>query len=102
MVQNKEDRLGISVSLSANGNRLAVGAYGNSEGATHAGKVITYEFDGSNWEKIGNEIISSDELGYFGWRVKLSADGNILAVSCLLYTSPSPRDLYQSRMPSSA
>ena len=78
---NKEDRLGISVSLSANGNRLAVGAYGNSEGATHAGKVITYEFDGSNWEKIGNEIISSDELGYFGWRVKLSADGNILAVS---------------------
>ena len=78
---NKEDRLGISVSLSANGNRLAVGAYGNSEGAAHAGKVITYEFNGSNWEKIGNEIISSDELGYFGWRVKLSADGNILAAS---------------------
>ena len=31
--------------------------------------------------------------------------GNILVTtnkSCLLYTSPSPRDLYRSRMPSSA
>ena len=25
-----------------------------------------------------------------------------ICVGCLLYTSPSPRDLYQSRMPSSA
>ena len=26
----------------------------------------------------------------------------ILHITCLLYTSPSPRDLYRSRMPSSA
>ena len=29
-------------------------------------------------------------------------DGTVYAVSCLLYTSPSPRDLSTSRMPSSA
>ena len=29
-------------------------------------------------------------------------NGNTLDVSCLLYTSPSPRDLSTSRMPSSA
>ena len=28
--------------------------------------------------------------------------GNIQAISCLLYTSPSPRDTRRSRMPSSA
>ena len=27
---------------------------------------------------------------------------NVLAITCLLYTSPSPRDLSTSRMPSSA
>ena len=29
-------------------------------------------------------------------------DGNALAGTCLLYTSPSPRDAHESRMPSSA
>ena len=28
--------------------------------------------------------------------------GNVLAIPCLLYTSPSPRDRQKSRMPSSA
>ena len=32
----------------------------------------------------------------------LSLDRDTLVVSCLLYTSPSPRDLSTSRMPSSA
>ena len=31
-----------------------------------------------------------------------AADGVIIATPCLLYTSPSPRDLSTSRMPSSA
>ena len=46
------------------------------------------------------------------WRIKqrpqnkpvilMGADGEQLFSSCLLYTSPSPRDLSTSRMPSSA
>ena len=31
-----------------------------------------------------------------------SIDVNKVPITCLLYTSPSPRDLYRSRMPSSA
>ena len=38
-----------------------------------------------------------------GFMVNASdADGNSLTYSCLLYTSPSPRDRTRSRMPSSA
>ena len=38
-----------------------------------------------------NVLIMLDESGSMGWRM-----------SCLLYTSPSPRDRTRSRMPSSA
>ena len=32
----------------------------------------------------------------------LARDPGVRAMSCLLYTSPSPRDAHESRMPSSA
>ena len=38
----------------------------------------------------------------WGISQKLSEAGAELAFTCLLYTSPSPRDLSTSRMPSSA
>ena len=34
--------------------------------------------------------------------IQIGKDGNTLIITCLLYTSPSPRDLSTSRMPSSA
>ena len=33
---------------------------------------------------------------------KLEGNQGVLTVDCLLYTSPSPRDAHESRMPSSA
>ena len=43
------------------------------------------------------ESIPSND--YFGLEIKWSVENDI---DCLLYTSPSPRDLSTSRMPSSA
>ena len=34
--------------------------------------------------------------------LEASIESNLLAMDCLLYTSPSPRDAHESRMPSSA
>ena len=54
------------------------------------------EYNGTNWSEIGDM-----NLG----RTNLAGLGNTeaaLAVGCLLYTSPSPRDRTRSRMPSSA
>ena len=49
--------------------------------------------------------LTTQQLGYF-WRpeeVSLQKDrGDYQSLTCLLYTSPSPRDLSTSRMPSSA
>ena len=53
----------------------------------------------------GNAINAMIESGMEGVEfVAVNTDAQDLKMSkaCLLYTSPSPRDLYQSRMPSSA
>ena len=52
----------------------------------------------SNAGNLG-EINSYDVQGYNGYN---AADFNEQVEACLLYTSPSPRDKRQSRMPSSA
>ena len=47
---------------------------------------------------LNDELYSQDKL------IELSqgCDGVLSALTCLLYTSPSPRDVEESRMPSSA
>ena len=60
------------------------------------------------WTRIGsvtkNEVITAvlkDEIEVFKSRIEPHDTGH-LYTTCLLYTSPSPRDLSTSRMPSSA
>ena len=49
------------------------------------------------WKTVFNEIRDAKEQGNARWtEVRASFE------SCLLYTSPSPRDVEESRMPSSA
>ena len=52
------------------------------------------ELDGDTKIAIANEAVSDVLLEW--------PEGNELGLICLLYTSPSPRDLSTSRMPSSA
>ena len=49
---------------------------------------------------LGKEIIIKDKLEYDG-SVLVKIDNKEMNISCLLYTSPSPRDRTRSRMPSS-
>ena len=69
------EKLGWSVSLSADGNRVAV-----SLGRNTAGKVRVYELNASSqWVQLGedmNGVTNGDSLGY---SVALSDDGNIVA-----------------------
>ena len=50
---------------------------------------------------IDNSLVNCT-WGYYPSWLKDQSNSKPLFNTCLLYTSPSPRDLYRSRMPSSA
>ncbi len=94
------DTFGISISLSANGNTLAVGASNERSGATgingdqnenlapSAGGVYVFRRMGSLWEQQAYVKASNTDAGdFFGDEVSLSADGNTLAVGARNETS---------------
>ena len=72
---NVDDQFGISVSLSANGNIVAIGAPSNNNGY-----VSVYQNQSNSWVQLGANINGEAPLDFFGSSVSLSADGSILAV----------------------
>ena len=72
-------------------------------GSSHAGANVAYNLRRDGFE--GDiEIISTESFPPYH-RPPLSKDflkGKTEKENCLLYTSPSPRDAHESRMPSSA
>ena len=76
------DYSGVSVDLSADGSVLAVGAYLNDGNGANVGHVRIYKWNGSSWVQRGSDIDGGSQGDeQFGWRVALSADGNIFAAS---------------------
>ncbi|MEM9833085.1 MAG: choice-of-anchor D domain-containing protein [Bacteroidota bacterium] len=75
-----DDRSGQSVSLSADGNTLAIGAIFNDGTDTNAGHVRVYTWNGTAWTQRGNDIDGEAENDVSGGSVSLSSDGNILAI----------------------
>ncbi|MES2274372.1 MAG: hypothetical protein V4487_09310, partial [Chlamydiota bacterium] len=72
---------GGSVSLSADGNTLAVGGHGD---ASNLGAAWVFTRTGSTWTQQGAKLVGSGAVGtngsHEGTSVSLSADGNTLAV----------------------
>ncbi len=79
------DYFGKAVSLSTDGNTLAVGANGddNSRG-TNAGSVYIFTRSGTTWTQQAR-LQASDGAANddFGWSTCLSSDGNTLAVGAI-------------------
>jgi hypothetical protein len=77
------DNFGQSVSISAAGNVVAIGAMGDDIAANpDQGSVYVYKWNGTVWA-ITNKLITPDGafVDRFGYSVFLSADGNVLAAS---------------------
>ena len=94
------DQFGDAVSLSADGNTLAVGAYREGSNATDvggneannsasdSGAVYVFTRSGTTWSQ--QAYVKASNTGaddYFGKAVSLSADGNTLAVGAYLEDS---------------
>ena len=93
------DQSGISVSISANGTVIAIGANSNGAAGVNAGHVRVYKFNSAKttantlgpagWDKLGGDIdgeAAGDQSGGNAWNsdsVKISADGSTVAIAAL-------------------
>lgn len=75
-----DDQFGHSLSLSANGIFLAVGAPGNDENAIDAGQVKVFQYFNGAWEQVGDDLLGEAANDQFGSSVSISANGNRVAV----------------------
>eukprot|EP00956_Cyclotella_meneghiniana_P035031 scaffold110478_cov36-Cyclotella_meneghiniana.AAC.1 len=74
------DNFGFSVSLSSDGNVLAIGANGNDEIGNSSGQVRVFKLKTNSWTQVGQDINGEAAYDQFGKSVSLSSDGNVLAI----------------------
>ena len=74
------DESGMSVSLSSDGNIMAIGAPFNDGTAINAGHVRVYQYISNVWTQIGTDIDGEAPRDRSGWSLSLSSDGSILAI----------------------
>ncbi|WP_299675475.1 T9SS type A sorting domain-containing protein [uncultured Dokdonia sp.] len=76
--------LGTTVSLSNNGNIVAIGTPFDTGDGVLSGNVRVFKNQGDAWTQIGEEIISNMTGDQFGRGLSLSGDGTVLAVSSMV------------------
>jgi hypothetical protein len=77
--KSAQEQFGFSVSMSSDGNTVAVGAVSNFDNGVGAGQLRIYEWNGSNWTQKGQDINGEAGGNYFGISVSISSDGNTVA-----------------------
>lgn len=75
-----EDESGISLSLSADGNFVAIGAPKNDGNGSNSGHTKIYKNVSDNWVQFGEDINGESSFHEFGTSVSLSADGSVVAI----------------------
>lgn len=78
-----DDDFGSSVSLSANGSVVAVGAAGNDGYEEQAGHVRVLQNIEGNWIQLGQDIDGEVSGDGFGSSVSLNSDGSIVAAGAV-------------------
>ncbi len=77
------DNSGTSISLSANGDKIAIGAPNNAGGGLQRGHLRVYQFDGAAWRQLGADIDGEADNDNFGSSVSLSGDGFRIAAGSI-------------------
>jgi hypothetical protein len=74
------DVAGSSISLTANGNRIAIGASSNNgANGSSSGHCRIYEWNGSTWNQLGSDI-DGEAANDFSGSVSINATGTIVAI----------------------
>ena len=74
------DSFGRSLSLSADGSRVAIGALGNDGTGGAAGHVRVFELSTGTWNQVGIDLDGEAAGDQSGTAVALSGDGNWVAI----------------------
>jgi len=74
------DYSGESISLSADGSIIAIGARHNGGNGPNSGHVRVYQNTSGTWTQIGADIEGEAEYDESGFAVSLSSDGSIVAI----------------------
>ncbi|MGB0429940.1 MAG: choice-of-anchor D domain-containing protein, partial [Bacteroidia bacterium] len=79
------DKSGQSVSMSLDGNRIAISAINNDEGGSNRGHVRFFGFDqdAESWSKIGNDVYGEVNQDFSGYAISMSGDGGLVAIAAL-------------------
>lgn len=73
------DLSGISLDISHDGSRVAIGATHNDGNGNRSGHFRVYEYSGSGWTQVGIDVDGEAVNNYFGCSVSISADGSRVA-----------------------
>ena len=78
------DQFGISVSVNATGDRVAIGANGNNGNSgilnDYRGHVRIYKWNGSSWTQQGQDIDGEAAGDQSGYSVSMNAAGDRVAI----------------------
>ncbi len=74
------DHFGWSVSLSSDGNRVAIGGFLNDGIGIDAGHVQVYSDSSGIWKQVGSDIDGETAGDHLGVSVSLSSDGKLVAI----------------------
>jgi len=85
------DRAGRTVSMSADGTRVAIGA---TENDANRGHVRVYSESGGTWTQIGGDIDGEDALDNSGVSISMSPDGTRVAIGATQNDGSSGSDSY--------
>lgn len=83
--ESTSDNSGLSVSMSSDGNTVAIGANAADGNAPGSGHVRVYAWDGTAWQQKGVDIDGDAASDDTGWSVSISADGNTVAIGDRLH-----------------
>lgn len=78
--ESTDDRSGHSVSLNSDGSVIAVGAIYNDGNGSNSGHTRVYEFSGTDWVQVYNDIDGENAFDESGHSVSLNSDGTIVAI----------------------
>ena len=78
--QAANDHFGWSVDMNEAGDRVVIGEIENAAGGTRRGQVRVFDWDGSAWNQVGNDLHGQGTDDDFGFNVSISASGNKIIV----------------------